>query len=71
MHDFIMITGKKESKILTKDISCKCKSKFDYRLIQIKSRITINVGASVKNIIYVKKIIPGILLLAVVKVVDI
>ena len=31
MHDFIMITGKNESKILTKDISCKCKSKFDYR----------------------------------------
>ena len=31
MHDFIMITGKKESKILTKDISCKCKSNFYYR----------------------------------------
>ena len=26
-----MITGKNESKILTKDISCKCKCKFDRR----------------------------------------
>ena len=26
-----MITGKNESKFLTKDISCKCKCKFDGR----------------------------------------
>ena len=26
-----MITGKNESKILTKDISCECKCKFDKR----------------------------------------
>ena len=26
-----MITGKNELKILTKDISCECKSKFDKR----------------------------------------
>ena len=36
-------------------------------LIQIKSGIMINVDVSVKNIIYVKKIISGILLHTVVK----
>ena len=40
-------------------------------LIQIKSEITINVDVSVKNIIDVKKIILGILLHVVVKVVNI
>ena len=29
MHVFNMITGKNESEILTKDISCKCKCRFD------------------------------------------
>ena len=29
IHVFIMITGKNEWKILTKDILCKCKLKFD------------------------------------------
>ena len=29
IYVFNMITGKSESKILTKDISCKCKCKFD------------------------------------------
>ena len=37
-------------------------------VIQIKSGIIINVGASVKNVIYVKNIIFGILLLVVVKI---
>ena len=40
-------------------------------VIQIKSGITINVDMSVKNIIYVKKIIFGILLHAVAKMVNI
>ena len=31
IHVFNMITGKSESKILTKHISCKCKGKFDGR----------------------------------------
>ena len=60
-----------ESKILTKHIwDCKCK--FDVEnLIQIKSGIMINVGVVVKNIIYVKKIIFGILLHVVAKMVNI
>ena len=40
-------------------------------VIQIKSGITINVDASVKNIIYVKKIIFGTLLHVVAKMVNI
>ena len=36
-------------------------------VIQIKSKITTNVDASVKNIIYVKKIVFGILLHVVAK----
>ena len=61
---FNMITRKNESKIFTRDISYECKCKFDGRKCnsKIKSRITINVDARVKNIIYVKKIIFGILL---------
>ena len=40
-------------------------------IIQIKSGITINVDTSVKNIIYVKKIILGILLHVAVKIIHI
>ena len=40
-------------------------------VIQIKSGITINVGASVKSMIYVKKIVFGILLHVVTKIVSI
>ena len=44
-----MITGIDESKTLRKYISCEWKCKFYGRnIIQIKSGITINVGASVK-----------------------
>ena len=50
-----MITWINESKTLTKHISCECKCKFD-------GDITINFDVSAKNIIYVKKIIFGILL---------
>ena len=59
IHVFNIITRKNESKILAEDTSCKCKCKckFDAKnLIQIKSRTMINVSASVKNIIYVKKL---------------
>ena len=67
-----MITGKSEWKILIKDISCKCKYKFDGKnLIQIKSGITINVHRNVKNVISVKKIVFGILLHVVAKMVNI
>ena len=40
-------------------------------VIQIKSGITINVDVSVKNIIYVKKVIFGIILFVVAKMVNI
>ena len=64
-----MITGTNESKILTKDISCKCKSRFDgeKNVIQINGGITINVDVNVKNAMYLKKIIFGILLHVVAK----
>ena len=32
IHVFKMITGKNESEILTKDISCKCKCRFDKKM---------------------------------------
>ena len=63
-----MITGINESKTLTKHLSCKFKCKFDEKnAIQINGGTTINVNVSVKNIIYVKKIMFGILLHVVVK----
>ena len=43
----------------------------EQNVIQIKSEITINVNGSAKNIIYVKKIIFGILLHVVAKMVNI
>ena len=53
-----MITGKNQSKILGRDISCKWKHKSDGKnAIQINGGITINVNASLKNVMYVKKII--------------
>ena len=54
-----MIPEINESKKLTKHISCECKCKFDGRII--------NVDVSVKNIIYEKKSIFGILLHVAVK----
>ena len=69
---FNIITGINESKILTKVILCECKLKFDKKsAIQVKSEIMINADAKVKSIIYVKKIIFGILLHVVVKMVNI
>ena len=68
---FNMIAGINELKTLTKHMTCKCKCKLMVEsVIQIKSGITINLDASAKNIIYVKKIIFGILLHAVVKMVN-
>ena len=68
IHAINMDTGKTASKIITKDISCKCNCKFDGRKCKSnKSGIGINVGASVRNIIYVKKNITEILLHVVVK----
>ena len=67
-HVFNMIPGKNESKILTKDISCKCTCRFDEKnVIQINSGTSINVDVSIKNVVYVKKIILGILVHVVVK----
>ena len=58
-----MITGKNESKILTKDISCEFISKFDGKKCTSDQGVkAINVEVSLKNIIYVKKITFGILL---------
>ena len=69
---FNMVTGINESKTLAKHIACKCKCKLMVEsVIQIKSRIMINVGANAKNTIYVKKIIFGILLHVFVKMVNI
>ena len=63
-----MITGISESKILTKNISCEFKCKFDGKnAIQINVGITINVDVSVKNI-YEKKTLFGILLHVVAKI---
>ena len=65
---FNTITGINESKILTKHISWECKCKSDGKnVIQINGGIKTNVNASVKHAMYVKNIIFGILLHAVVK----
>ena len=50
-------------KILTNNISCECKCRFDRKnVIPINGGITINVSMSVKKFIYMKKIMFGILL---------
>ena len=65
---FNMITGINESKILTKHISCECKCRFDGKnVIQINSEITINVDVSVNNVMYVEKIMFGVLLHVIAK----
>ena len=63
-----LITGINESKTLTKHISCKCNvNLMEENVSQINDGITINVDVNVKNTIYVKKIMFGILLHVVVK----
>ena len=55
---FNMITGINESKTLIKHISCESKCKCDRTNVsQINGGITISIDVSVKNIMYVKKII--------------
>ena len=64
-----MIKVINELKILTKDISCEYKCRFAWKnVIQINGGITMNVDVSVKNIMYVKKIICGIFLHLVEKI---
>ena len=52
-----MITGINESKILTEDISCEIKCRFDGKnVIQINGGVTINVDVSVKNVMCQKRL---------------
>ena len=54
--------------MLTKDISYECTCRFDEKnVIQINGGTSINVDVSIKNVVFVKKIIFGILVHAVVK----
>ena len=63
-----MITGINKSKTLAKHMSCECKCRYNRKnVIKINDAITINVDVSVKNIMYVKKIISGILVHVAVK----
>ena len=65
---FNMTTRINESKTLTNHISCECKCKFERKkVIQTNCGIMINVDVSVKNTIYVKRIMLGILLHVIVK----
>ena len=68
-----MITGINESKALKKNMyhAIVNVNLMVESVIQIKRGIMINVDTNVKNIIYVKKIIFGILLHVVVKTVNI
>ena len=69
---FNMTTGINESKTLRNIYRANLNLKLMVEnAIQIKSGITINVDASTKNIIYMKKIIFGILLHVVAKMVNI
>ena len=64
-----MITGKNESKSLTKDLSYECKCKFNgtkWNSNQWWNNINVNVN--VKNIIYVKMIMFGTMLQVIVKI---
>ena len=52
-----MITGRNESKTLTKHIPSECKCRFNEKnVVQIDGGIMINVDVNVKNVMYVKKI---------------
>ena len=66
---FNMITGINESRTLTDHTSCECKGKFDEKknAIQINGGVMRNVDVSVKKLMYVKKIMFGILLHVIVK----
>ena len=63
-----MITGIDKSKTLINHISCNLNvNLIEKSVIQINGGITTNVDVSVKSIIYVKKIVFGIMLRVVVK----
>ena len=63
---FNMITGRNESKTLTKHTSCKCNvNLMEENVIQINGGIMTNVDVSIKNVISVKKIILGVLFVVV------
>ena len=68
LNVFNMITGINKSKTSIKHISCACKCRFNGKnVVQINGGITINVDVGVKNNMYVKKIIFGILLHVIAK----
>ena len=63
-----MITGINESKTLTRHISWNVNvNLMEQNVIQIKGGIAINIIVSVKNIVYVKEIMFGILLRVILK----
>ena len=63
-----MITGINESKTLTRHISWNVNvNLMEQNVIQIKGGIAINTIVSVKNIVYVKEIMFGILLRVILK----
>ena len=63
-----MITRINELKTLTKHVLCECKCKFDEKKCNLDQCCNkINVDVIVKNVIYVKKFIFGILLHVVAK----
>ena len=66
-----IITGKNESKVLTKDISCECKCKFDERKYNSNQKCNNDESLCKFKKTYVKKIIFGILLHEVMKMVNI
>ena len=63
-----IITGIDESRTLTKHVSCQCKCKFDGRRYNLNYwQNDENANVSVKNIMYVQKIMLSILLHVLVK----
>ena len=65
---FNMITGINESRILTKDISCECKCRFDGKNFNSNQWWNNNKClCECKKVMYVKKIIFGIILYVVAK----
>ena len=72
IHVFNMITRKNQSSVLTEDVSCKCKCKFDGRKCNSNQKCNISkCWCQCKKNIYVKNVIFGILLHIVVKIVNI
>ena len=63
LNMFNIITRITESKTLTKHVLCQCKCRFDRKnIIEINDGIMIIVYVSVKNLMYMKKIMFAILL---------